>query len=147
MKYLALLAILAATPCLAIEDTPANREKEADRYLAASPPSEMLNEMVIGASKRMPESQKETFITMMTKNFDIAELTRAMKESMVKVFTADELKALADFHGSAIGKSASKKMNAYMIDMMPVIQTEMKKAYEKTKEAQAPAAAPAPATP
>lgn len=146
MKYLALLALVIATPCLAIEDTPANREKEADHYLAVSSPGEMMNEMVMAAAKRMPDGQKEKFIEMMTKNFDVAALTKAMKENLVKVFTADELKALADFHGSALGKSATKKMGTYMTDMMPAIQSEMKKAWEKTQAAAAPAA-PATTTP
>lgn len=143
MKYLLLLAIVAATPCFAIEDTPANREKEADRYLTVSPPGEMMTEMVNVASKKMPAGDKEKFVEMMTKNFDIASLTKAMKESLVKVFTAEEIKALADFHGSPTGKSATRKMSLYMAEMMPAIQTEMKKAWEKTQAAAAPAASPA----
>jgi len=54
-----------------------------------------------------------------------------MKESMVKNFTADELKALADFYGSPVGKSAMKKFGAYMADVMPSIQAEVEKAQAK----------------
>jgi Uncharacterized protein conserved in bacteria (DUF2059) len=45
----------------------------------------------------------------MTAQLDIAALTKVMTDSMVKHFTTEELKALADFYGSPIGKSAMQK--------------------------------------
>ena len=60
---------------------------------------------------------------------------KAMKKSLIKHFTADELKALADFYGSPVGKSAMKKFGAYMADVMPAIQTEMMKAQAKASPA------------
>jgi hypothetical protein len=50
---------------------------------------------------------------------------------MVKHFTTEELKALADFYGSPVGKSAMQKFGAYMADLMPIIQAEMMKAQAK----------------
>ena len=47
------------------------------------------------------------------------------------LFTTDELKALADFYGSPVGKSAMKKFGAYMADIMPVVQAEIMKAAAK----------------
>ena len=50
-----------------------------------------------------------------------------------------ELKALADFYGSAVGKSAMKKFGTYMADVMPDIQAEMIKAQAKAnREEKAP---------
>ena len=46
----------------------------------------------------------------MTKHLDIGRVTAAIKAAMVKTFTADELKALADFYGSEVGRSAMAKM-------------------------------------
>jgi hypothetical protein len=53
---------------------------------------------------------------------------------MVKHFSAEELKALADFYGSPVGKSAMSKFGAYMADVMPAIQAEMIKAQAKTNQ-------------
>lgn len=57
-----------------------------------------------------------------------------MRSAMIKNFTADELKALADFYGSAVGKSAMAKMGAYMADAMGPMMTELKRAVTLTQE-------------
>ena len=44
-----------------------------------------------------------------------------------------ELKALADFYGSPVGKAAMKKQAAYMADAMPIIQMEVAKAQLKAR--------------
>jgi hypothetical protein len=66
----------------------------------------------------------------MTTQVDIAALSKAMTDSMVKNFTIEE-KALADFYGSPVGKSAMQKFGAYMADIMPVVQAEIMKAAAK----------------
>ena len=70
----------------------------------------------------------------MTKDLDIPALTKAMTDAMVKHFTAEELKALADFYGSPVGKSAMQKFGAYMADLTPIIQAEMMKAQAKLNQ-------------
>ena len=57
-----------------------------------------------------------------------------MTDAMVKHFTTEELKALADFYGSPVGKSAMQKFGAYMADVMPAIQAEMQKAQAKLNQ-------------
>jgi hypothetical protein len=57
-----------------------------------------------------------------------------MTDAMVKHFTSEELKALADFYGSPVGKSAMQKFGAYMSDLMPTIQAEMMKAEAKANQ-------------
>jgi len=134
MKSIALLCLfsLSAT-CFALEDTPENRSTEAARYLEVVPASEMFADVAVNMSKTMPEAQREKFIQIM-KGLDFARLTQAMKDSMVKIFTADELKALADFYSSKEGKSAMKKMGTYMAELMPIIQDETRKAVSKLRE-------------
>jgi len=136
MKSIALLFLFSLSAhCFALEDTPANRVREADRYLAAVPPSELFSDMATNMAKTMPEAQRQKFLDVMTRDLDVASVSRAMKDGMVKTFSADELKALADFYSSAEGKSAMKKMGVYMADVMPVIQVEVRKALAKSKEA------------
>jgi hypothetical protein len=70
----------------------------------------------------------------MTTQLDIAVLTKAMTDTMVKDFTTDELKALADFYGSPVGKSAMQKFGTYMTDVMPAIRAEIIKAQAKLNQ-------------
>jgi hypothetical protein len=79
----------------------------------------------------MPVDQREQFKKLMTTQVDVAALSKAMIDAMVKNFTTEELKALADFYGSPVGKSAMKKFGAYMADIMPVVQAEIMKAAAK----------------
>ncbi len=139
MKRFTLFGIFVAifsisSLAVAIEDTPENRSVEADRYLKATPPQELFSDMAEQMSKNMPEGQRETFKALLTKHLDIEAFTKAMKDAMVKHFTAEELKALADFYGSEVGKSAMKKFGAYMADAMPAIQREVLKAQTKANQ-------------
>ena len=127
-KILASLLVLAVGQAWALEDTPANREQEAARYLKATPPTEMMSDMTEQMAKNLPEEQRDSFKTRLMKHLDIDALTKAIKDAMVKNFTADELKALADFYGSPGGKSAMKKFQTYQADVMPSLQTEIMKA-------------------
>ena len=79
----------------------------------------------------LPADQREQFKKLLTTQVDIAALSKSMIDAMVKNFTTEELKALADFYGSPVGKSAMKKFGAYMADIMPVVQAEIMKAAGK----------------
>jgi hypothetical protein len=69
----------------------------------------------------------------MTKHLDLGRVTAAIKAAMIKTFTADELKALADFYGSDVGKSAMAKMGTYMSEVMPATMNEVQSALVKAQ--------------
>jgi hypothetical protein len=115
-------------------DTPDTRRHEAERYLQASPPKAMFEDIADKMAANLPPDQRDQFKPMMTTQLDIAALTKAMTDAMVKHFTTEELKALADFYGSAVGKSAMQKFGAYMTDVMPVMQAEIMKAQAKLNQ-------------
>jgi hypothetical protein len=129
--FLVVLTFCAALPLLGATDTPETRRREAERYLQAVPPKALFEDMADKVSTSLPEDQRQQFKQMMTKDLDIAALSKAMTDAMVKHFTTEELKALADFYGSPVGKSAMQKFGAYMADLMPIIQAEMMKAQTK----------------
>lgn len=52
----------------------------------------------------------------------------------IAAFTTEELKALADFYGSPVGKSAMQKFGAYMADLMPTMEAEITKAQAKANQ-------------
>lgn len=128
------LVWMTSGPALALEDTPANRSAQADYYLRLVPPASLMNEMAAKMAATLPEDQRASFIAMMTKNLDINAVTALMRESMIKSFTADELKAVNDFYGSPVGKSAMAKMGDYMATMTPQLIAEIRKAATITQQ-------------
>jgi hypothetical protein len=129
---LAVLALFSSSAfVLNAADTPETRRREAERYLQATPPKALFEDMADKMSANLPADQRQQFKRMMTAELDVPTLTKAMMDAMVKHFTADELKALADFYGSPVGKSAMQKFGAYMADVMPTVQAEIMKAQAK----------------
>jgi hypothetical protein len=128
---LILLTLCAWSPIFSATDTPETRRREAERYLQVSPPKALFEDMADKMAASLPADQREQFKKVMTTEVDIAALSKAMTDAMVKNFTTEELKALADFYGSPVGKSAMKKFGAYMADIMPVMQAEILKAAAK----------------
>jgi hypothetical protein len=122
------------TVSLTAADTPESRRDEAERYLQAVPPKALFEDMAEKMSANMPPDQRAQFKAAMTSQLDVPAITKAMTDAMVKHFTSEELKALADFYGSPVGKSAMQKFGAYMSDLMPTIQAEMMKAEAKANQ-------------
>ena len=92
--------LCVATSSFAIDDTPENRVMQTERYLAASSPAEMMRDMADSMAVNMPPSERAAYRQLMTEYIDLEVLTMAIKESMVRIFTADELAALADLYES-----------------------------------------------
>jgi hypothetical protein len=126
-----LTLIISCSFAFSATDTPETRRREAERYLQASPPKAMFEDVADKMAANVPADQREQFKKLMTAQVDVAALTKAMIDAMVKNFTTEELKALADFYGSPVGKSAMQKFGAYMADVMPVMQAEIMKAAAK----------------
>ena len=133
IKHLIVLGVLT-TLLSAIEDTPENRRREAQRYMKTTPAAALFADMAEQVAKNLPPEQRDAFKAILNKNLDQEAIAKAISDAMVKHFTADELNALADFYGSDVGKSAMKKIGAYMADAMPSIQAEMTKAMAKTNK-------------
>ena len=132
-----LLTLFASSAfVLSATDTPETRRHEAERYFQAAPPKALFEDMADKIAVNLPADQRQQFKQMITADLDIPALTKAMIDAMVKHFTTDELKALADFYGSPVGKSAMQKFGAYMADLMPIIQAEMMKAQAKLNQSQ-----------
>lgn len=119
-----------------IPDTPENRLQQAERYLQATPPKAMFDDMAAKMAMNVPPAEREKFRQFFSSALDIAALEKAMREAIVRHFTAEEIAALADFYASPVGKSAMGKFGAYMSELMPVIQAEVMKAQAKIQRSQ-----------
>jgi hypothetical protein len=132
---LAVLTLCTSSPfVLGATDTPETRRREAERYLQATPPKALFEDMANNMAANLPPGEREKFKQTLTSQLDVAALTKAMTDAMVKNFTTEELKALADFYGSPVGKSAMQKFGAYMADLMPTMQAEIMKAQTKANQ-------------
>jgi len=134
---IALAALCFAANSYAIDDTPQNRAAQAERAIAATPPEEMMQEMAASISMNLPPSDRPEFRRMMTEIVDLEVITNAMRESMIRHFSADELAAIADLYESPVGKSAMTKMGPYMADVMPTIEAEILRAFGELQKIKA----------
>jgi hypothetical protein len=124
----------AGLPALALDDTPANRAAQADYYLRIMSPRSLMNDLTEKLSATLPENRRADFKALLMKNLDMDAVANLMRAAMIKNFSADELKALADFYGSPVGKSAMAKMGTYMADAMPKMMAELTKAQAITQQ-------------
>ena len=107
------------------DDTKAARIQAAERYLAAVPISQLLEDTFREMSKSLPEDIREGFIAQMQIVVRADILEAATRTSLVRHFTVDELNAMAEFYSSPHGASAMRKFGTYMADVMPAVQEEM----------------------
>ncbi|MFZ1109423.1 MAG: DUF2059 domain-containing protein [Rhodomicrobium sp.] len=134
-RCLALALLLPLSlPARALDDTPQNREIQADRYLEAIPPQGMIDELLARTADTLPADQQDPFKTLVSKHLDRAAITAAIRAAMAKTFTADELQALADFYGSTLGKAAMTKMQSYQQEVAPTLMNEFQSAVTKAEE-------------
>jgi hypothetical protein len=109
-------------------DSVGERTKAAERYLTVMPMKKMMSDSIVEMAKQVPEGKREAFKKEMNKLINVDELQKITKQAMIKIFTAEELNALADFYGSKPGQSAMKKFGRYMAEIMPHIQKELMRA-------------------
>ena len=69
---------------LGAPDTPETRRHEAERYLQATPPKALFEDMADKMAANLPPDQRDQFKKLMASQLDIAALTKAMIDSMVK---------------------------------------------------------------
>lgn len=116
---------------VAAQDDAAARQVALDRYLEVVPISGMLNDAFTELSKQLPPEQRAEFIARMQSIIHADRLELIVRESMLRIFTADELNALADFYGSEHGSSAMRKFGAYLADVTPAVQAEIQRAIQQ----------------
>ncbi len=116
------------------QDSPELRAKAAERYLKSVPMATMLDDAFASVAQQMPADQREKFLKDMRSIVRVEFLEAVSKEKMVKVFTAEELNAIAAFYESKEGASAMKKFGVYMAEIMPVMQKEMIQAMAKLRD-------------
>ncbi|HVY04911.1 MAG TPA: DUF2059 domain-containing protein [Burkholderiales bacterium] len=124
------LLLVAATHAWAAADTQEDRIAAAHRYLEVAQMGKIMDDAQAEMAKSLPPEQQQKFLDFMRQAVRLDVLEKAAMDSMVKIFTADEMNALADFFSSPAGKSAMGKFGLYMADVMPIIQQEIFRAVQ-----------------
>jgi hypothetical protein len=135
MKMKAIVAavaiILVSANTWALDDTPANRNREADRFLTKNSLQESLQHTIYRMALSLQDDLRKKFKGLMLSNIDIPTLENVIKDGMIKHFIAEELKSLADSDASLISESLAKKYNAYTLEVMPAVEASMGEALAK----------------
>ena len=136
------ICLFAALPCNAQEnatDSPTTRAAAVERYFASVSMDDLRAGMVEEMSKQMPPDKQQEFSDFMNNDVRWADIEAAAKKSLATHLNVDEITALAEFMEKPVGKSAMGKMKYYMADLMPIVQTEIKRALAARKATQNPA--------
>lgn len=126
MKFVfPLLAVFVFSPGIVnAQDTMGNRLAAAERYADTFDFQTTMRQALAEMAKNLPESKRQS---LLENNLvaDVTWLRNLAVNSMVQVFTTDELTALANFYGSQVGRRVLKKFPSYMATFMPSMQRRL----------------------
>jgi len=119
----AALLVAWAPSAFAIDDTPANRRAEAERYVQSVDVQTFWNTWaVILAGSRPPDQQQAALDKL--RNVDPSRIRAIMVDTCIKIYTADELSGMAKFYNSPVGKAVLKKSPDFDRTLTAGIQAE-----------------------
>ncbi len=105
---------------VSVADTAENRQAAANRYMRTFDQQELRARIGEEMMARLPE-QARVILEGMIRATDLSIVDNAMRDTLVEVYTADELNALAAFYGTDIGKEITGKQNKFLAQMMPIL--------------------------
>lgn len=140
MSSLRLVCLLTAVAWLSMlpggvyaADDDADKRAAAERYLAVVPIQRMLDDMVVELSAQVAPEQRDAFAGDMRRWLKADRLEHIAREASIAIFTARELNALADFYQTDEGQGVLRKFGAYMGQIMPAIQQEIREALQQMR--------------
>jgi hypothetical protein len=132
--FLAIIFGIFTYSALALDDTTANRQQQADRLCQIRPIKEEMEVYVANLTKKMLPSRQQYYKDLYLKYLDYDALEKIRKDYYVTYFTADELKGLADFTSTPAGKSIMNKMELTESNLFSSLKGELEKAKLKMQE-------------
>ncbi len=116
----------AEKPVPATQADPA-RETAADRLIAVQHPETMLATMGNEIANQMPKGQAERFLASINDPSKVDRIKARIRSLMIKYFTTDELNVMAEFYAKSAAQDAMRKMDRYMGEYVPFIQSEVQR--------------------
>lgn len=125
-----MLVVAMLLPAVALADSDQERVAAARRYQEVADMRTTVDMALVEVANTMGRQERDAYLEHMRKTVRMDVLEKAALDSMVKVFTSEEMNALADFYKTPVGKSALAKFGPYVADLMPAIQDEFVRAMQ-----------------
>lgn len=140
-KILPLVSLLLLCLCPA-QTSFAGQDMEERLDLAAKmhgihPAAEQIDAAIDRVSGALPTGEKEAFRTAIRNALDYEALERHSIESMAKVFTLEELRAMVEFYSKPEAGNISAKLKEYNKLVEPVIFEMLDEAMMKARTGEA----------
>ena len=134
LSLIVILSVIVCLPKSAFSDDYQSRLSAAKRYAKITPMSKMYDDALENIAKRLPEDERDNFLSNIKTFIDIEKTEKMAIDTMAKHFTVNELNALADFYGSPVGKSIMGKFGPYMADIQMELIKQVSLAIKKYKK-------------
>jgi hypothetical protein len=99
----------------------------AKRYYSTVDRRKLIDETLRATAASLPEDKREEVLALARTHFRFDDMMTIALAALVKDFNTAELNAMADFYGSAEGKSILAKYPAYIAEVMPAMLAEVKR--------------------
>jgi hypothetical protein len=105
------LASLVVTRLFALQDTLENRAELADRLIRTFP----VQDWWASAERMMqnvPKDQRDLLVSIL-RHMNWEVITQAMRQTMMEIYSADELQALIAVYSSPVGRAIMRNQGSY----------------------------------
>jgi hypothetical protein len=113
-------------------DSLETKKEYASQYLREANIRQRMSSILNEYSKIVPELKLED-LQKIYEEMDWNKLDTLFLHAMMKIYSLDELKLLADFYTSSTGKSISQKSPLFMREVFPIIKKELDEGLSKRK--------------
>lgn len=103
------------------------------------PARAQVQEAVDMVARNLPPLERDRFMRMVEKAFDYDALEKLSTDTMVNLFTVDELEKMVAYYGSPEAQSIEKKLPAYQEKIQPFIIKSLDSAMIADRTGNAPA--------
>ncbi len=125
--FIALLPSPVLAQDAAVEERPVSVAEMKQRIQLATdfadirPVREQINIDIKNMSARLPEAEREDFMRYVQLRMPYDKIEALSIQTMAKLFTVPELKAMLSYYGSPEGKSADAKVPSYTAVIAPEV--------------------------
>ena len=110
MVGLAIVLVAQITHLFALQDTPENRAELADRLMRTFPVQEWW-ESAEKTLRNLPNNKRDLIVSVL-RHMNWEVIAQAMRQTMIEIYSADELQALVGAYSSSVGRSVMRNQGS-----------------------------------
>ena len=108
--WLAIVLVAQITHLFALQDTPENRAELADRLMRTFPVQEWW-ESAEKTLRNLPNNKRDLIVSVL-RHMNWEVIAQAMRQTMIEIYSADELQALVGAYSSSVGRSVMRNQGS-----------------------------------